>query len=356
MEGRPMRSFLTIGCALFLSSVQGGPARAVPKAAAPAPAFPKLPVFEGRTIALTSEQMAALARGEPVVEMLTPKDDRVVAAFGIIAIKTTRKAFTAGLTNFALSLRAQGIENFGLFKTPATSANVGAFAINASDAAALKKCHLGKCEFKLPASEMARAKAMLEGADGPAKLAAYGRGKVAEYVTGYRARGNAAMVVYDDFGKGGVRAADAFAALLAASPYLKENAPEVQQYLQQYPRGRPGDASEAIYWSEETLKGLRPTVTINHIVVSSTVGASAMTSAVTKQLYSDHYFEGMLDERFVVDRRDAPGGAGIYLIVLRQYRFDNLPGGVLNIRGRAKSAMQERMVAELRRTQSAASH
>jgi hypothetical protein len=202
---------------------------------------------------------------------------------------------------------------------------------------------------------MARAKAMLEGgADGPAKLAGYGRGKVAEYVTGYRARGNAAMVVYDDFGKGGVRAADAFTALLAASPYLKENAPAVEQYLQQYPRGRPGDASEAIYWSEETLKGLRPTVTINHIVVSSPPGSSGMTVAVTKQLYSDHYFEGMLDERFIVDRRDAPGGAGIYLIVLRQYRFDNLPGGVLNIRGRAKSAMHDRVDAELRKTQSAA--
>jgi hypothetical protein len=348
-----MRSFLTIGCALLLSSAQGGSSRAAPKAAPPA--FPKLPVFEGHAITLTSEQSAALARGEPVVEMLTPKDDRVVAAFGIIAIKTTRKAFTAGLSNFPLSLRAQGIDNFGLFKTPATSANVGTFAINASDATALKKCHLGKCEFKLPASEMARAKAMLEaGADGPAKLAAYGRGKVAEYVTGYRARGNAAMVVYDDFGKGGVRASDAFAALLAASPYLKENAPALEQYLQQVPRSRPSDASEAIYWSEETLKGLRPTVTINHIVVSSTAGASAMTVAVTKQLYSDHYFEGMLDERFVVDRRDVPGGAGIYLIMLRQYRFDNLPGGVLNIRGRAKSAMHDRVDAELRKTQSAA--
>ncbi len=344
-----MRSFLTIGCALFLSSVQGGPPRAVPKTAAPV--FPKLPVFEGHPIALTTEQMAALARGEPVIEMLTPKDDRVIAAFGIIAIKTTRKAFATGLANFPLSLRAQGIENFGLFKTPATSANVGTFAVNASDATALKKCHLGKCEFKLPASEMARAKAILDGgADGPAKLAAYGRGKVAEYVTGYRARGNSAMVVYDDFGKGGVRAADAFAALLAASPYLKENAPAVEQYLQQIPHGRPGDVSEAVYWSEETLKGLRPTVTINHIVVSSPSAASAMTVAVTKQLYSDHYFEGMLDERFVVDR----GGAGVYLIMLRQYRFDNLPGGVLNIRGRAKSAMHDRVDAELRKTQGAA--
>jgi hypothetical protein len=36
-------------------------------------------------------------------------------------------------------------------------------------------------------------------------------------------------------------------------------------------------------------------------------------------------------------------------MLLRQYRFDNLPGGVLNIRGRARSALHDRVEAELRR-------
>ena len=79
-----------------------------------------------------------------------------------------------------------------------------------------------------------------------------------------------------------------------------------------------------------------------------------MTVAVTRQIYADHYFEGMLDERIIVDRHDAVRGDGIYLMLLRQYRFDNLPGGVLNIRGRARSALQERVEADLRRAQAAA--
>jgi hypothetical protein len=340
-----MRSFLPIVCAVLISSAQSDRPRAIPK----------LPVFEGHAITLSADELAALSRGEPVVQMLNPKDGRVVAAFGIVAIKSTRRAFVNGLTDFAQSLRAQGIEKFGLFKVPTTTASVSAFALDADDAAALRKCRTGKCEFKIPAAEMARAKALLGGGgDGAAKLAAYGRRRVAQYVTAYRARGNAALVVYDDFGKGGVHASDAFAALLGASPWLAVNAPAVQRYLQHYPRGRPGDAKEVIYWAEETLKGLRPTVTINQMVVSSPT--PAMTVAVTKQIYSDHYFEGMLDERVVVDRRDGRGADGIYLMMLRQYRFDNLPGGILNIRGRAKAALQERVEAELRRTQSAAQH
>jgi hypothetical protein len=335
-----MRSLLAMVCTLLVPSVQGGPPRALPK----------LPVFEGRAIALSAEQSAALARGEPAVQVLNPKDGRVVAVFGIVAIKGTRKAFVNRLANFPQSLRAQGIQSFGVFRIPTTLATVGTFAIGANDVSSLRKCRTGKCEFKLPASEMARAKATLDsGGDGPVKLAAYARRRVAEYVSDYRARGNAAMIVYDDFGKGGIRASDAFAALLGASSYLTENAPALQRYLQQYPRSRPADANETIYWSLETLKGMRPTLTITHAVVSSAAGSPGMSVAITKQIYADHYFEGMLDERFIVDRRDSPRGDGIYLMLLRQYRFDNLPGGVLNIRGRARSALRDRVEVELRR-------
>ncbi len=342
-----MRSLLTVVLTLLVASVQGDAPRALPK----------LPVFEGKAVALSAEQLAALARGEPVVQMLTPKDGRVVAALGIVAVKGTRKAFVAGLTNITQSLRAQGIQSFGVFKSPTTGASVGAVTINSSDASALRKCHLGKCEFKLPASDMARAKSILDsGGDGAVKLAAYVQRRAAEYVTEYRARGNSAMVVYDDFGKGGVRASDAFAALLGASTFLTVNAPALQQYLQQFPRNRPADANESIYWMVEVMKGLRATLTINHVVVSSPPGTTGMTAVVTKQIYADHYFEGMLDERIVVDRHDVARGDGVYLVVLRQYRFDNLPVGVLNIRGRANSALHDRLDAELRRAQGGVVH
>ena len=185
---------------------------------------------------------------------------------------------------------------------------------------------------------------------GPARLAAYAQRRAVGYVNAYRERGNAAMVVYDDYGKGGARASDALAALLAASPYLTENAPALQQYLLQYPRSRPPGASDIIYWSLEAMKGLRPTFTINHLVVLTPPGRPNMTVAVTTQLFADHYFEGMLDERIAVDRGDVSGG-GFYLMVLRQYRFDNLPGGILKIRERAMSALHDRVDAELRRMQ-----
>ena len=337
-----MRPLFAIACAILVPSVHNDPPRALPK----------LPVFEGRAIALSAEQSAALARGEPAVQLLESKDGRVTAVFGIVAITGTRKAFMDRLTSFAPSVRSPELRSFGVFKTPATPANVGAFTVSAGDVSSLRKCRAGKCEFKLPAADIARAKSILDsGGAGPVKLAAFAQRRAAEYVNAYRERGNAAMVVYDDYGKGSVRASDAFAALLAGSTYLAQNAPALQQYLQQYPRNRPAGASDIIYWSVEAMKGLRPTLTINQLVVFSPPSRPNMTFAVTKQLFADHYFEGMLDERIAVDRADAPTGGGFYLMVLRQYRFDNLPGGILDIRGRARSALHDRVDAELRRMQ-----
>ncbi|MFI5311871.1 MAG: hypothetical protein ACHQQ3_11595 [Gemmatimonadales bacterium] len=337
-----MRPLLAVAVVFVVPSLHAGAQRSLPP----------LPVFEGRPIALSQAQLLALSHGEPVVEVLDSHDGRVVAVFGIAAVDAERKAFIARLTNFAISLRTPAMQGFGLFATPATATNVGAFTVSPADAASLKACRPGKCEFKLPAAEMARARATLDsGASGAARLVAYARRRAADYVNTYRARGNAAMVVYDDFGTTGVRASDAFAALLAASPWLSQNAPGLLQYLQNYPLARPAGASEAIYWSVETTKGLRPTMTINHVVVLSPADRPRVTVEARKQIFASHYFEGALELLVAIDRADAPSGEGTWVIVLRQYRFDHLPEGILNIRGKAKASARERVSADLRRMQ-----
>jgi hypothetical protein len=51
----------------------------------------------------------------------------------------------------------------------------------------------------------------------------------------------------------------------------------------------------------------------------------------------------------VIDR-DAEGQQGSYLLVLRRFRFDNLPkAGILNIRGKVIGSLREQMRADLER-------
>ena len=158
------------------------------------------------------------------------------------------------------------------------------------------------------------------------------------------------MAVYDDRGTLNVRSSEAFAALLTESPYVYENVPSLTRYLSSYPRGTLADATDIIFWSEDIMPRLRPILSVTHQVVYTPHETPSMTVIAAKQIYANHYFEAALDLTGAVDR---PGG--LYLLVLRRYRFDNMPsGGILNIRGRAVGALRDQLLGDLRRQQTTA--
>ena len=78
---------------------------------------------------------------------------------------------------------------------------------------------------------------------------------------------------------------------------------------------------------------------------------SKATVVAAKQIYANHYFETALDFTCAIDRPVEAGRPGLYLLTLRRYRFDNLPGGILNIRGRAINALRDQLALDLRRQQ-----
>jgi hypothetical protein len=159
------------------------------------------------------------------------------------------------------------------------------------------------------------------------------------------------MAVYDDRGNLNVHASEAFAAQLAESPYVYENVPSLRQYLASYPRTTLQGSDEIFYWSEDVLPRLRPILSVTHLVVYSPPELPRVTLVAAKQIYANHYFETAVDLTCAIDRPVANGGSGIYLLVLRRYRFDNLPGGILNIRGRAINALREQLALDLGRQQ-----
>ncbi len=306
----------------------------------------RLTEFLRQGVGLNAAQIAAVDRGEAVVRTLDAPNPRDVAVFGIIATNVPRDVFVRAVKDFRSSLATPTRVRFGLFSEPAVQADVQAVVIDAKDAEDAKKCRPGDCTFKLAGAEMARIRQEVDWSarDMQAQLSAYAQRRLVHFVTDYRARGDSALGTYDD--RGGVSASAAFAALLAESPYMFQHAPAIASYLTHYPRERLDGVSEAIFWSEDQLPRLRRTLNVNHVVVYSPPDA-AMTVVAIKQIYAKHYFEAAFDLMSIVDRNGAPGS---YLIVLRRYRFDNLPsGGLLNIKGRVLNSLREKMVVDLQR-------
>jgi hypothetical protein len=315
---------------------------------------PSVTQFLREVIKLEAAQLAAAERGEPVVQVLETHDVRDVAVFGIVAVNASREDYVRHLGDFQQSLRTPTRARLGIFSAPAVLGDVQPVSFEKQDVEDLRKCQPGKCDFKLPAAEMRRMRDRVNGAADPlAELTAYARQRLVEYVTDYRARGDSAMVVYDD--RGNVRASDAFAALLAQSPYVYQYVPSLADYLAAYPRKKLEGVSEVIFWSEMAAPRMRRTLTVNHLAMYTPSEATGMTLVASKQIYANHYFEAAFDLTSVIDRKAADGRKGSYLLVLRRFRFDNLPkGGILNIRGKVVASLRDQMLADLQREKTTA--
>jgi hypothetical protein len=297
-------------------------------------------------ISLDSSQLAAVERGQAVVKVLDTKNKRDVAVFGIIAADVARDLYVNRLLDFPNSLRTPTRVQLGIF----SAADVQALTTDRQDVADVKDCKPGDCSIKLPASEMQRVRQAIDwsAADPEAQANEYVRRRLVEYVTEYRARGDSAMVVYDDVG--GVRASDAFDALLAQSPYVYQDVPSLYQYLARYPHGQLDGVHEVLFWSVDALKGLKPILSVTQEAVYAPPELPGVTVVAAKQIYADHYFEAGFDLLAVVDRPRSAATQGIYLLRLRRSRFDDLPSGpIISIRGKVVGKFRDQMRADLQR-------
>jgi hypothetical protein len=311
---------------------------------------PQLTRFLEQSIGFDAQQLAAVERGEPVVKVLETHDRRDVALFGIITVPLAREQYVRALRDFPTSLRTPNRTQLGTFSEPAIERDVAAVTISSRDVSEMKDCKPGDCVVKLPATDMQRIHEQTDWSapDVQAQLSAYARHRLVEYVTDYRRRGDSAMAMYDDRGNVTVHSSESFAAQLAESPYVYQTVPSLQSYLANYPRGSlPAGAAEIIFWSEDVLPRLRPILSVTHLVAYTPPELPDMTLLAAKQIYANHYFEAAVDLTAAVDR----GAASVYVVVLRRYRFDNLPGGILNIRGKAIGALRDQLAADLKRQQ-----
>jgi len=310
--------------------------------------------FLRHSIGLDSAQLAAVERGAALVKVLDTKNQRDVAVFGIITADIPRQRYVAHLRDFPSSLRAPTRPRFGVFSDPATAADVQGLVVDQQDVVEVKDCHPDDCKIKLPATDMKRLREDIDwsAADPQVQVNTYARQRMLEYVTDYRARGDTAMVVYDD--RGNVRASSAFAALLAESPYVYEYVPAFQEYLATYPRGKLDGLSEVLFWSEDRLPRLKPILSVTHLAIYAPPDLPEATFVAGKQIYADHYFEAGFDLTTVIDRQTTGATPGIYLVLLRRSRFDDLPTGLFNIRGKVIGKLRDQMRTDLEREKTTA--
>ena len=330
-------SGLALGAIVSATPVARGQAQGMPAS---------LERFLVQTIGLPQDRLAEIADGKPIVKLLDTSDPREIAVFGIVGIAVPRSFYVDRAADFRSSIPGPSRSTFGIFSEPAVAANVAAFSLPHGDIEDLAKCRPGSCVVKLSARGIADLRARIDSAPSSAESIAnaYFRQRMLDYVAAYRTGGNSALIVYYDR-PSETPAAQVFGGMLSRSPYMYQYAPSLERYLKNYPNDRPAGVREVLFWAEDDVPSVRPTLTIAHEVVYAPPELPGSTLIVEKQLYADHYLDGGLDLTAVIDQTPS----AIYLVRLSRLHFDNLPsGGLENIRGRAMGKLKDRTTASLR--------
>ena len=306
-------------------------------------------------LGFNASDLRAAAQGDAAVKLLPTQEGRDVAVAGIIGIRASRTVtVTRAMGDPALI--AVGASRLGVFNDPPLPGDVRDVAFDRSDYRDLRSCRPTDCDFKMSAGAMAAFARAVDWSSPNAKAQADDglRTGLMGLVADYRRRGNAALPTYADGGTE-VHASDAFAAILAQARELAAFAPDVLRYLTTYPVTQPNAARSFVYWSENRIGRMRPTLTVNQVVTY--VPASGTAFLAKKMMYANHYLEGGLELLAIVDAGAPVGGAAgapnAYLIAVRRFRFDYLPVGFFNVRGRVRSQVMDRTRTDLTRTRTA---
>ncbi len=309
------------------------------------------PTLLQRLTILNAKKAASVDRGEAVAISLETPEKTEIAILGIVRIEVPRAFYIERAWHHGSFLSAGTKSLSGAFGEPARLNDVAALELDPGDAKALAKCRPLDCNVKLPAADMERFRAQLASLHSPAPRAdSLMREWLVEYVNAYRADSMEETVVYDDT-KRPVRSSNAFRALLS-EPMLAGLDSEPFTAMLATPRSaRPHAVGSRIFWEFDHPSGLKPLLEVLERSMYSSPARPDVNWMTTKLLYASHYFESQLDFMTVADAPSSPGSRGMYIVVLRRSKFDDLPsGGLFNIRGRAVRKLRDALRTTLANT------
>jgi hypothetical protein len=218
----PVLSGLALGAIASGMLVSSGQAQGMPQS---------LARFLQQSIGMTQQEISAAGKGRPFVKLLE-SPDREVAVFGMVGIPVPRKFYVDQIADAPSWVPDHSLTRFGRFSDPAAASDVQGVSVSHDDLEDLKGCRPGSCVMKLSDSAIGYVEANIDSGSPQADSVAnaYFRRRMIEYVTAYRARGNAALLVYADR-KSASAAARVFSGIVSRSPYMYRYAPSLQKYL-----------------------------------------------------------------------------------------------------------------------------
>ena len=284
--------------------------------------------------AFAETDFAALQLNQPVVRSIPTSDKAEIAVAGLVNIRGMADEFLRSYRDSMMRKSNTAILEIGAFGVQPTLADLQTLTLETQDIEDLKDCVVGECQIKLSAAMIERFRKEIDwdAADYAVRVTNLFKQMMFEYVKDYRARGDAALIEYNDK-RGQVSLAEEQRALNAAPSYVNgfiNNSKAGLQLLE-----------DRLVWSKIKF-GLKPVIAINHVLIykrNSDVGPQVLIAS--KQIYANHYFNASLALTAFVRMPE-----GAYLVYENRSRADGLEGPF----GKIKRGVVEKKAVEGLRT------
>jgi hypothetical protein len=234
----------------------------------------------------------------------------------------------------------------GVLHAPPVIGDLDGLTLDDGDLSAARQCKPGDCDLKLARSALERIRREMDWAapDAKGRATALMKQMLVDYVAAYQRGGTTEMATYVDNAQPLDTQAE-FRKVLAASRYLVHYAPELQRYLEEFPKVRVAGAEDFYYWAKDKF-GPKPTIAVYHVTVWRDPVDPTRAAVASKQIYASHYFQAGLDLAALVD---APAGGGFDLIDLYRARIDP-PTGLLSgvLLGKIRGGIEQGVAEGLR--------
>lgn len=244
--------------------------------------------------ALSADQIAALERGELVVQVINSNDKREVVVCGVMELPSDPETALKAFQLSSSQLKQKSILQSGKFSNPPRVEDLGSLTLNDRDIEDLKKCSVGDCKLKLSTAMIQRFQKSIDwnAIDYKEQVNQLFRLMIVEYVTAYLQRGDAALIEYADQSSR-VSLAREQESLLTNLLYINDAAPEFVRHLKAFPRSSV-PVEHSLSWAMINF-GLKPVLVINDVsTYRSEVEGIPRVLVLSKQIYADHYIDASL--------------------------------------------------------------
>lgn len=275
----------------------------------------------------TADELASIETGRVISKTETfPEllEASVVAAVKIRSQKDRTLAYFKTLISY---VDGQITTGYGTFSRPPSEDDLKTLTIARSDVSDLRSCVPGDCALRLRAAAPGTAPPAVDWAapDATAQASAWVRQQLVAYVADYRARGNAALVAFDDHSNP-INLVDQWRAIADRSPIVARLAPALHRYATDYPDSTAPGANDDIYWDHQHYSALKPIIEVTQLITQTDPARPERTLLLQKQFYASHYLYGSLALTMLLEAPSAQGPT-TYVVYINRARGSLLKAG-----------------------------